>query len=429
MTSAGSLQGSERTHPIAVFSARLGSALDAVADAPAWSMTAEEERAVLVELSRSAARLSELRLRVLAAADKDDVGKVDGSPSTGAWLAGATRRGRAAARADVALALALDEGFEATRTALAAGRMDVAQARVVVRAVDALPASVGVEGRARAEAHLVDLATSHDAAELKVLGRRIFEVVDPDAADEELGRRIAREEREARRKTYLLLRENDDGTTDGRFRIPALHAHMLRKALDGFTSPRRRDATAQGRTRQGAAPAEAARLGRPELLGRGLCELIERFPADRLPKSGGVNATVVVTMTLDQLRTELAAASLDTGGLLSAGEVRRLACEAGIIPIVLGGGSVPLDVGREQRLFTRYQRIAAGVRQRTCAEQHCGRPAAWTEAHHRTHWARGGRTAVEELVLLCPWHHHRAHDPTYDLTTLPDGRIRFHRRT
>ncbi len=422
MSSADSLEHGERSHPIAVFSARLGAALDAVASTPAWSMTADEERAVLVELSRSSARLSELLLRVLAAADRDDVGKVDGSPSTGAWLAAATGRTRAGGRSAVALALALDERFEATRAALAAGRLDTRQARVVVAAVDGLPERVGAEDRARAEAHLVDLAARHDAAELKVLGRRIFEVIDPAAADEELGRRLAREEREARRRTYLAMRENDDGTTDGRFRIPTLHAHMLRKAVDAFTSPRRLGP--EGRKRR-----DGTTMTRPELLGRGFCELVERFPVDRLPKSGGVNATVVVTMTLEQLRTELAAASLDTGGLLSAGEARRLACEAGIIPLVLGGPSMPLDVGREQRLFTRYQRIALGARQQTCAEQHCDRPAAWAEAHHRTPWAKGGRTAVADAELLCSWHHHRAHDPAYDLQRMPDGSVRFHRRT
>jgi len=422
MTSAMDLGMGERTHPITEFSARLETALDALAEVPAWSMTAEEERTVLVELSRSSARLFELLLRVLAAADRDDVGKVDGSPSTAAWFAAATGRTRGAARSEVALALALDEGFDTTREALSAGRMDAAKASVVVRAVEALPDRVGVEGRARAEAHLVDLASRHDAAELKVLGRRIFEVIDPDAADEELGCQLAREEREARRRTFLQLRENDDGTTEGRFRIPAVQGHMLRKALDAFTSPRRLGV--EGRTAE-----DGTAMDRPELLGRGLCELIERFPLDRLPKARGVNATVVVTMTLDQLRAELGTASLDSGGLLSAGEARRLACEAGLIPMVLGGDSMPLDVGREQRLFTRYQRIAGGVGHRTCAEEHCDRPAAWTEAHHRKPWAEGGRTSLEELELLCPWHHHRAHDPGFDLTRLPDGSVRFHRRT
>src|SRR3954453_21032164 len=56
---------------------------------------------------------------------------------------------------------------------------------------------------------------------------------------------------------------------------------------------------------------------------------------------------------------------------------------------------------------------------RTCAEAHCDRPIAWAEGHHRTPWALGGTTTVKELILLCPWHHHRAHDPDYTLTPTP----------
>src|SRR3954465_3595096 len=178
MTSAGILDRAQPAqpggpggcaHPIVAFSARLAAALDRLADAPAWSMTPEEERTVLVELSRSAARLSELGLRVLAAADRDDVGKVNASATTGAWYAAATGRTRPAAHADVTLAVALDGPFQTTRAALADGRVDTAQARVIVRAVTALPDSVTTEDRARAEEHLIGLAAAHDATELKVL--------------------------------------------------------------------------------------------------------------------------------------------------------------------------------------------------------------------------------------------------------------------
>src|SRR3954449_6121243 len=97
MTSAGTVVRAQPggpggcAHPIVAFSARLAVALDRLADAPAWSMTPEEERTVLVELAASAARLSELGLRVLAAADRDDVGTVNAAPTTGAWYAAATR--------------------------------------------------------------------------------------------------------------------------------------------------------------------------------------------------------------------------------------------------------------------------------------------------------------------------------------------------
>ena len=95
MTNAGGVEQGERVHPLTRFAVRLDELLDEVADADAWSLSATEERDVLRRLTASAARVSEVYLRVLAAADRDDVGKVDGSPSTAAWLAAATRRSHA----------------------------------------------------------------------------------------------------------------------------------------------------------------------------------------------------------------------------------------------------------------------------------------------------------------------------------------------
>ena len=89
--------------------------------------------------------------------------------------------------------------------------------------------------------------------------------------------------------------------------------------------------------------------------GLAFCQLIEAIPAKSLPKAGGCGATIVVTMTLDQLTatsTPPGCATLDTGGQLTAAEARRLACTAGIIPAVLGGRSQLLDLGRRRRLHT-----------------------------------------------------------------------------
>ena len=98
-------------------------------------------------------------------------------------------------------------------------------------------------------------------------------------------------------------------------------------------------------------------------MGRAFTELIHRYPVKTLPKAGGVNATVVVTMTLDALLGGLQAARLDTGESISAGQARRLACEAGIIPAVLGGKSQVLDLGRTRRFHTGAQRIAKTLEQ------------------------------------------------------------------
>ena len=106
--------------------------------------------------------------------------------------------------------------------------------------------------------------------------------------------------------------------------------------------------------------------------GLAFCQLIEAIPGKSLPKAGGCGATIVVTMTLEQLMADLEEAgvcALDTGGHITAAEARRLACTAGIIPAVLGGRSKPLDLGRRRRLHTESQRLAMGIRDHGCTAE------------------------------------------------------------
>ncbi|HET7387134.1 MAG TPA: DUF222 domain-containing protein, partial [Nocardioidaceae bacterium] len=213
----------------------------------------------------------------------------------------------------------------------------------------------------------------------------------------------------------------DDGTTTGRFKIPDLHAHMLRKALEAFVSPRRLKAEERS-------DSDGRKLTRPELLGKGLCEFIERYPFAQIGRHAGMNATVVVTIDLDNLLSGLGTATLDTGGVISAGEARRLACEAGLIPMVLDSESMPLDVGRKCRFHTEAQRLAISLRDQTCRAEGCDRLSGFCEFHHVIPWAQGGATSVADGAMLCSWHHHRIHDPRYDHTRSPAGRIQFYRR-
>ena len=123
-----------------------------------------------------------------------------------------------------------------------------------------------------------------------------------------------------------------------------------------------------------------------------------------LPKT-----TLVVRLTLDDLLSGLGEARLD--GIdqpISAGTARRMAAEAGIIPIVMGGPSEVLDLGREQRLFNRKHRLAIGETYSTCAG--CGRPAAWAELHHIDWFVRdGGLTNLKNAIPLCSSDHHAVH--------------------
>jgi hypothetical protein len=407
------------------FTGSLSGALDRLADVPMWSMTPAEQRQALVELHRQQNRMRELELRVLVQADRDDVGAASGAVSTPAWLAHATRTSTAGRYRDLHLATRLDTGSEQTRTALAAGVIDAEKAFIVTDAVerligeyDDLPAGTEV----RAEAHLLEQAQAFDAPTLRKLGKRLFEVVCPEAADAEEGKRLEEEEARAQALAHLAVHDNGDGTSDGRFRLPTLHADLLRKALEALTSPRR---IGEGRMD----PGTGKKLPHATVLGHGLMELLENH-LSAMPSLNGSPFTLVVTIGIEALKAGLGVAVLDTGHRISAGEARRLACRAGILPMVLDGDSMPLDVGRERRLFDRYQKHAINLRYGGCAADNCDRPPAWVEFHHLDPWSRDGATDAHNGISLCPAHHRMADHPgSYDMRRLPDGQVRFSRRT
>ncbi|QNN52335.1 HNH endonuclease signature motif containing protein [Nocardioides mesophilus] len=412
-------------HVVVRFVSSLSGALDRLSGAPLWSMTPEEERTALVELRRQRARLEELELRLLLQADRDEVGAESGAVSTPAWLAHATKTTAAARHRDLHLARKLDERFPVVRAAFAAGWIDAEKAGIVADAVDGLTDEfdeLPPGTAARAEAHLVEQAKVFDAPRLRQLGKRLFEVVCPEAADAAEGRKLAAEEARARAAARFSVRDNGDGTSEGRFKLPTLHAELLRKALEALTSPRR---LGEGRLD----PATGRKLPHATLLGQGLIELLENHLCD-LPSVNGSPFTLVVTIGYDALVAGIGVGTLDTGHRISAGEARRLACKAGLIPMVLGGDSVVLDLGREQRLFDRYQKIVINHRYQGCAAENCDRPPAWMEFHHEDPWHQGGGTDATKGISFCAPHHHMAdHPQTYDQTRLPDGKVRFTRRT
>ncbi|MGA8246357.1 MAG: HNH endonuclease signature motif containing protein, partial [Nocardioides sp.] len=247
---------------------------------------------------------------------------------------------------------------------------------------------------------------------------------DPAVVDAHEDALLYDEEAAARARTRLTLHDNRDGTITGHFTVPVLQGHLLRKVVETITAPRRGrlgDSEAQ------AGPARGPRTDWDHARGLAFCELLEHLPTDHLHRRTA--ATLVVTVRDDVLRGSLAAAGLDTAESVSSGEARRMACAAGILPAVLGGASVPLDLGRLRRLFSEHQRVGLGLTHRTCAASGCERPFAWCELHHRRPWASQGRTDLADAVLLCHFHHRRIHDTGFRHAQLPDGRVRFSRRT
>jgi len=174
---------SQSIHPILGFARALSGALDRALVAEPTYLTAAEQRQVLLELARQKARLEALELKVLAAADRNDVGAESGATSTGAWLAHQTLADRPEVVGRVKLARALDDIHLLTRQGLAAGDYSTAHATVIVRALADLPDELDPDVLERAEKTLVEEAAHLTPKQLRVVGRHLLDVVAPEVAE------------------------------------------------------------------------------------------------------------------------------------------------------------------------------------------------------------------------------------------------------
>ncbi|NNG41285.1 DUF222 domain-containing protein [Flexivirga sp. ID2601S] len=135
----------------------------------------------------------------------------------------------------------------------------------------------------------------------------------------------------------------------------------------------------------------------------------------------GSAATILLTMDLTALTEGLGGATTPSGDVLDAGAARRAACDAELIPAVLGGPSQPLDVGRRERLVTKGLRAAVVIRDGGCTFPGCDRPPGFCEVHHVRPWWAGGETSLTNSAMLCCRHHHEVHRHGFMAHVRPDG--------
>lgn len=352
-----------------------------------------------------------------------------------------------------------------TGRAQLAGDLSREQVEVIQTSLSALPDGLAPETVLGCERELIALAQGHGPRDLRRLAARVLEQVGQpmEVVDAHEEQQVRSAEDLAWERASFWIRDNGDGTMHGQFTVPTLAGQTRKKILDAMSSPRRRGAAGpdgstgagdetspgsglSGAGASGASPSGAGAPGasasgagvlplpawcdpglsprdrqvaRQQRQGQDLAVLLGHLPTDHLHEKTA--ATVVVTTRLSDLVGEtLRVGSTDTGDTLSPGEVRRVACQAGIVPAVLDGDSIPIDLGRQTRFYSSTQRVALATFYDTCAARGCDIPFAWTEVHHAHPWKLGGSTDLKNGIPLCG-RHHRMLDRGFEHRVLREG--------
>jgi uncharacterized protein DUF222/HNH endonuclease len=384
-----------------------------------WDAASDGELlAACQDIERWCRRLYGVGLAVTAELDTRRVAVARGASSTAVLLRQVLRIGPGEARRRVADAHAVCRRVQVTgevcqpelpaaAQALAAGELSGQHLLVIRQTVHQLPPDTAVEDRESVESLLVSNAADLDPTQLVKVAQRIRAYLDPDGT--------LLDERQAKARRELSFAPDLDGTVVVRGRLDAEGAATVQAALDPLAKPTPADpTTGQKDTRTPARRCADALVQGSRML----------LDAGDLPITGGQRPHLNVTIPLADLVAGVGVADLDFGSGLSAEAARRLACDAQVIPTVLGAHSEPLDVGRASYTVPAPMRRALIVRDRGCAFPGCDRPPSWCQAHHILEWANGGPTALHNLVLLCDHHHDRVHAQDWQIHIV-NGRAEF----
>ncbi|MGH3913369.1 MAG: DUF222 domain-containing protein [Pseudonocardiaceae bacterium] len=370
----------------------------------------------LEELSR---RTQSVLLDVVAEADSRGIAVERGFGSTARLLVGMLRLSAAEARIRVEHAAAvgirrtltgevLPPRLPETAAALAAGEIGIGQLRVITETMAALPASVPEPARERAEADLAAHARDFDPRRLRIIAHRLLANLDPDGpepAADPTATTLSRGE--------LWLRDRRDGRLGLEGWLDPEHGSQVRALIEQLAA------------RHPAVDGVADERTVEQRQADALIELCDRARAtDGFPTTGGEPPHLTVTIDWEALRAGLGTATLDYGHPISAADARRMACDCKVIPVVLGGDSEPLDVGRTLRTVPLGIRRALVARDRGCSFPGCHRPPRFCAAHHVRHWIDGGETSVDNCCLICEMHHQQVHLQGWDVT-IHGGRVEF----
>jgi hypothetical protein len=376
--------------------------LGALLDAPLWSLPTGELGPLLVRAERLARRLDAARVVLTNQADVTGLAEREGATSLQAWLRAVADVPITDTKHRLRLHHALGSR-PATKAAFHTGTISITGATAITDAITALPPAVPAAMHDEVEALLVETAADEGTHAVAARAAEIIHRFAPDALED-------RENRQ-RQANALTLTQRHDGSLGLRGHLDTEHAALALAVLGAHAAPRpATDGTPDTRD----APTRYAHA---------LIDVLHLASATS-PTSRGEPPHIAVTISLAALQAGLhntagtAPGLLHTGTPISAGTARRLACDARLIPIVLGTNSEPLDIGRASRTWPAPIRRAIEARDHGCTMPGCDRPPTWSDIHHLIHWVDGGPTTVDNGTLLCRRHHTLVHHHSWTITMI-----------
>ncbi|MHB8275244.1 MAG: HNH endonuclease signature motif containing protein [Dermatophilaceae bacterium] len=273
--------------------------------------------------------------------------------------------------------------------AVLGARVGVRNAAVALVEMDKLRPRLRDEAVEAVWAGFLQIATDHGPAEIRGLRDKL---IATHGHEGEFQRRAD----QLKHGVSLSQPLDDDGMAEYRLRLDPEGKEVLEAMLGPLSAPKPTAACSDLRSSD-------------QRRGDALVEICRRAAAAGGEAPVTTKAAVFVTVDFEDLKNGCGAGTTLGGQLLAPETIRRIACDAMVIPVVLGSDSEVLDVGRAKRLFTPGMLRAMWLRDRGCTIPGCTAPPAWADAHHLIQWVDGGVTSLLNGALLCGRHHTYVH--------------------
>ncbi|MFL6161166.1 MAG: DUF222 domain-containing protein [Jatrophihabitantaceae bacterium] len=267
-----------------------------------------------------------------------------------------------------------------------AGTVSSEHVELILTTLHGLPSSLPVETMDEAEEFLTGWARRVGPPSLRGIAARLVATVDPDGRLTDTA--------DHRRRRGLSLTPLADGMHRLTGDLDPACAALATTVLNALSAPRPSDA---------AGPDERSPAQRRHDALASVCRLALR--AGELPRTGGTPATVLITVTAEQVATGTGSARTSTNQLLPVIDALRLAGQADLALLIQDATGRPLDLYRSRRIASAGQTLALIARDQGCTFPGCTMPPEWSEKHHIRAWKDGGQTNLDNLCLICDYHH------------------------